>query len=63
MIESRQISLPNGNILHVKLNPGFLDKVRQQFNIEAADPVSDDHIRMFFFGAVKSAMEKAELTP
>lgn len=59
-VETRDIMLHNGNTLNVEIRPGFLDKVRRQFNLSASDPVSDDYIRVFFFSALKSAVEKAE---
>ena len=59
MQETRMIKLPNGNILEVTINPGFLFRVAQQFGINEAEVV-DDHIRMFIFGAFKNAIDKAQ---
>jgi len=58
--ETRNIKLPNGGIMNVEIRPEFLGIVRQRFNIAEAVPVSDDDIQMFFFRAVKTAIEKVE---
>lgn len=61
-MEQRNIRLPNGKILEVEFKSGFLDKVREAFEIPFNSPVTDDHIRMFFYGSLKSAVE-TEDTP
>lgn len=59
MQETRMIKLPNGNVLEVTLSPEFLSRVARQFEI-LTDSVNDDHIRMFIFGALKNAIDKAQ---
>lgn len=56
---NKNITLPNRQTLEVQLTPSFLDKVALQFQIEKNE-VSDDHIRMFIYGALKGAIDKAE---
>ena len=58
--ESRMIPLPRGGTLEVHVTPAFLDKARKQFGLSPEEPVTDDHVRMFFYGSVKSAIDKAE---
>jgi hypothetical protein len=58
-MQTRSITLPNKQTLEVQLTPPFLDRVADQFGILSSE-VSDDHIRMFIFGAFKSAIDKAE---
>lgn len=59
MQETRMIKLPNGNVLEVTLTSEFLSRVASQFEININDIV-DDHIRMFIFGALKNAIDKAQ---
>lgn len=58
-METRIISLPSKQTLEVQLTPAFLDRVASQFDV-SLNEVSDDHIRMFIFGAFRSAIDKAE---
>lgn len=58
-MQSRNIILPNRQSLEVQMTPAFLGKVATQFQI-TLDEVSDDHIRMFIYGALKGAVDKAE---
>lgn len=58
--ETRRIPLPRGGELEVHVTPAFLDKARKQFGLEPGAPVTDDHVRMFFYGSVKTAIDKAE---
>lgn len=58
--EIRTISLPKGGELELKLSPGFYDRVRLHFGLPSDTPVGDEHLRMFVFGALKTAVDKAE---
>jgi hypothetical protein len=60
MSEVRLVPLPKGEVLELTIHPGFYDKVRQHFNLLPNQEVSDDHLRMFVFGALKGAIDKAE---
>lgn len=60
MNEIRYINLPKGNTLEVTVHPGFYDKIRKQLGLSADQAVEDDHIRMFIFGALGSAVDKVE---
>jgi hypothetical protein len=64
-MEQRNIRLPNGKILEVEFKSGFLDKIRESFELSLDEKVTDDHIRMFFYGSLKNAAEKKDdiLTP
>lgn len=58
--EIRHIKLPRGGVLELTIMPGFYDCIRSHFNIGNDELVDDDHIRMFVFGTLKSAVDKAE---
>jgi uncharacterized protein (DUF2267 family) len=46
--------------LDVEMTDEFLVRVRKQFNLDANAEVSDDHVRMFVWGAVDNAVKKVE---
>lgn len=54
------IKLPNGNTLEVDMKPGFLEAVASSLGLQRACDVSDDHIRLYLFGTLKSAIDRAE---
>lgn len=58
--ETRLIPLPKGGTLELEVRPGFYDRVRVHFGLSPDAPVDDDHLRMFVFGAFKTAVDKAE---
>lgn len=60
MSETRTIPLPKGGELELTLSPGFYERVRLHFGLDPAAPVDDDHLRMFVFGAFKTAVDKAD---
>lgn len=60
MTETRHIKLPKGGTLELEIQPGFYDRVRRHFSMQPSDHVDDERIRMFIFGAVKGALDKAE---
>jgi hypothetical protein len=57
--ETRKIVLPKGGELEITLSNEFLWKLSNHFMIPVKE-VTDDHIRMFVWGATKTAIEKAE---
>jgi len=59
-MEQRSIRLPNGKILEVEFKSGFLDKIRESFDLKFDEKVTDEHIRMFFYGSLKSAVNKKD---
>ena len=61
-MEQRNIRLPNGKILEVEFKAGFLDKIREAFDLSLEEKVTDDHIRMFFYGSLKNAVDKKDET-
>lgn len=52
------IPLPKGGNLEIEYNQKFLDTVSKHFKLDG--PPTDDHIRMYVYGAVASAVSKAE---
>ena len=59
-LEIREIMLPKGASLKVSMTPEFKSRVRKHFNLNEDDNISDEYVRMFFYGAVKNAVEEAE---
>lgn len=59
-VERRTITLPKGGELTIDMTAEFLVRVRAHFDL--ADTVSPDNeqLRMFIFGAVKTAIDKEE---
>ncbi len=55
-----EINLPKGGTLFVRTNDGFMEKVKNHFDLDNIAEVDHDHIRMFIYGALKTATEKAE---
>ena len=52
------IKLPAGNVLELDCTQEFLDKIQLHLNLE--HPPTDDDIRLFIYGSVKTAVDKAE---
>jgi hypothetical protein len=59
-METRIIHLPKGGDLEVQLTSRFLDAVATAFEIPSPAEVTDDHIRMYVYGAFKNALDKAQ---
>jgi len=59
-MEKIEITLPEGGILEVMITPEFIEKIRSHFNLEQLEDVEHDHIRMFIYGSVNTAIEKIE---
>jgi len=60
LVETRRIMTPKGAILEIDMTNEFLVKVRQHFMLSEKENPSDDQLRMFVFGTVKTAIDKAE---
>ena len=58
--EIRIVSLKNGQFMTIDMTPEFYPNLRKRFDLAPDEFVSDEHIRMFVFGAVKTAIDKAE---
>ncbi|MAG27612.1 hypothetical protein CMI47_18925 [Candidatus Pacearchaeota archaeon] len=62
-MQKKIIQLPSGGELEIDVTPKFLSYVRHHFKIPEHDDVTDDDIRMFVHGSVKSALDNAESDP
>jgi len=62
-MQKKIIQLPGGGSLEVDLTESFLLHVRNHFKIPDGDDVTDDDIRMFIHGSVKSALDNVESDP
>jgi hypothetical protein len=59
-MEKLNIDLPAGGNLEVHVTPDFITKIQLHFDLISPNEVTDDHIRMFIYGSVKNAVDKAE---
>jgi hypothetical protein len=57
-VDVRVISLPVGGILEVSLAAENCSKIREQFNLSDDQQIENDHVRMFVWAAVSSALER-----
>jgi hypothetical protein len=60
MVEVRKILLPQGGELEIEIHPGFYEQVRRRFMLLDDQEVTDDHVRMFVWGATRSALDSVE---
>lgn len=60
IIETRHISLPKGEILSIEMTQEFIDRVKHHFGILASQPLDDDYVRMYVWGAFNGAIDKIE---
>jgi hypothetical protein len=58
-VDSRVIRLPNGNELRIDLTNVITNKIRETFNL-GSERLTDDHVRMFLWGAINNAISKEE---
>ena len=58
--EVRNIKTPKGDVLEVQMTAAFTNALRKHFNLSSDDRVEDDHVRMFVWGALNTALEKEE---
>jgi hypothetical protein len=59
-IETRSIVTPKGEELTVQMSPAFVSLLKKHFGLNEVDELNDDHVRMFLWGALNSAIEKEE---
>jgi len=56
---TRNIQLRD-NVLKVECTPKFLSIVREHFGLHCDSDVKDEHIKLYFYGALKNAVNKVE---
>ena len=59
-MKKKTIYLPKGGELEVELTPRFLDAIAKSFEITNHEDITDDHMRMFIYGAFKNAIENVD---
>ena len=57
--ETKYVPLPRGGTLEIQMTQSFVDRVKYQFGLQESDALTDDHIRMFIWGALNFAIDKA----
>ena len=60
IVETRRIVARDGNTLEIEMSQKFIDHLRAHFGLFGDQPLEDDHIRMYVWGAVNTAVTKAE---
>lgn len=60
LIDKRIIELPRGEQLEVEMSQEFIDKLVIHYELESQSDLTDDHIRMFVWGSLNNAVQKAE---
>jgi hypothetical protein len=60
IVETRHIKLPQGGVLDVELTQDGIDRLKQHFGVFGDQPLDDDHVRMYVYGALDNAVSKAE---
>lgn len=51
-----ELSMKSGQIASVEISTQLLEKVREAFNLERAENVTDVHIKHFLIAAMKNAV-------
>lgn len=59
--ETRNIELPKGGIFELQMTQEFLAIVRKHFELSDDAEIGEDHLRMFIYGACKTAIDKTGL--
>ena len=60
VVEVRRIPVQGGQVLEVDMTERFIAQVRKHFDLSDEQPLEDDHVRMYVFGAFDNAVTKAE---
>ena len=60
IVETRNIPTKDGQILEVQMTQKFIDRVRQHFGLLSSQPLDDDQVRMYVWGAFNTAVSRAE---
>ena len=58
IVETRAIETRGGTLV-IEMTQSFVDRVRSHFNVNPGAPLADDHLKMYVWGAVNSAVTKA----
>lgn len=58
IVETRNIATRDG-VMTIEMTQSFIDRVRSQFDIDTATSPSDEHLKMYVWGAVNNAINKA----
>jgi len=58
IIETRSIATRDGTLV-IEMTQSFIDRVRSQFDLDADAVLTDDHLKLYVWGAVNNAVVKA----
>jgi hypothetical protein len=59
-MKTRDIRLRDGTNMQIDLTEQFEAAVRKQFSLPDGVEIEDSYIKMYFYGALKNALDKAE---
>lgn len=59
IVEIRRIDVRDG-VLTVELTQDLIDRIRHHFGLLECQQIDDDHVRMYVYSAVNTAVNKAE---
>jgi len=59
-VDKRSIELPNGQMLEIEMTQAFITRLVEQFKLAFASELTDDMIRLYVWGSLKNATDKAE---
>lgn len=62
IVETRSIETRGGSLV-IEMTQAFIDRIKSQFDLGLSEPVTDDHLKTYLWGAVSNAVEKATDAP
>lgn len=60
VVETRKITVKDGQVLEVEMSQKFIERLRQHFVLSTEEPLEDEHVKLYVFGAMNTAVNKAE---
>jgi hypothetical protein len=60
IVEVRRIPVQDGQELEVSMTQAFIDRLRQHFGLFGDQQLDDEQVKLYVWGAVNTAVTKAE---
>ena len=57
-MKNKDIKLPKGGTLNIEYTDKFMSVVREWAKLDDGEDVTDYHVRMYIYGAMKNAIDK-----
>ena len=61
-MEKKDIEVPRGGILNLEYTEEFMSLVREWAHLEPEETITDYHVRMYIYGAMKNAIDKEDIS-